>query len=88
MVRNSPQRGPKKDLPDNGMCPKVVALTRCRLLWAGLLSEKFRERPSSLPTLALLKGETRQLVVAPTGFVEGGDVRGGGSDGGCWGRGR
>jgi hypothetical protein len=39
-----------------GRTPKVVTLTRRKLLWMGLVGEKFIERISSPPVLILLEG--------------------------------
>lgn len=47
---------PKEIFLAMGRIPKVVTLTRRRLLCTGLVGEKFRERASSLLMLILLEG--------------------------------
>ena len=64
---------PKEIFLAIGRIPKLVTLTRRRLLWTGLVGEKFMELGSSLRRLILL---------------EGGDItKGCGTDGVCCGKG-
>jgi len=60
---------PKEIVVALGRISKVVALTRRRVLWVGLLGKKFREGPSSLLMLILLEGGGDIAVGCSTGGV-------------------
>ena len=51
------RNGSKRGLPGNGSHPISSGLTRCRLLWTGLVGEKFKERASSLLMFIPLEGD-------------------------------
>ena len=59
---------PKEIFLAMGRIPKVVALTRRRLLCVGLLGDKFRERASSLVILSLLEGGEMAMGCGVGGF--------------------
>ena len=58
---------PKEIFLAIGCIPKVVTLTRRRLLWTGLVGEKFKERASSPPMLILLEGGDMTMCCGAVG---------------------